>query len=53
MEENFIFEGKVVVVTGGATGIGAGLVRSILSHNARVSFILLQVLKKSYASISW
>ncbi|XP_013139029.1 PREDICTED: peroxisomal hydratase-dehydrogenase-epimerase-like [Papilio polytes] len=40
MEENFIFEGKVVVVTGGATGIGAGLIRSILSHNARhVTFL--------------
>lgn len=30
-------EDKVVLVTGGAAGIGAGLVRTLLSHNARVS----------------
>ncbi|KPJ07893.1 15-hydroxyprostaglandin dehydrogenase [NAD+] [Papilio machaon] len=40
MENNFTFEGKVILVTGGATGIGAGLVRSILSENARhVTFL--------------
>ncbi|XP_068629712.1 15-hydroxyprostaglandin dehydrogenase [NAD(+)]-like [Battus philenor] len=34
------FEESVVIVTGGATGIGAGLVRDILSQNARhVTFL--------------
>lgn len=38
MEGRLIFEDQVVIVTGGAAGIGAGLVRAILSQNARVSF---------------
>ncbi|CAH2074425.1 unnamed protein product, partial [Iphiclides podalirius] len=40
MEGRFVFEDKVVIVTGGAAGIGAGLVRGILSQNARhVTFL--------------
>lgn len=32
---------KVVLVTGGAAGIGAGVVRAFLEDGAKVSFILL------------
>ncbi|CAK1582155.1 unnamed protein product [Parnassius mnemosyne] len=35
MGQPFCFDDKVVIVTGGAAGIGSGLVRAILSQNAR------------------
>lgn len=33
-------KGKVILVTGGAAGIGAGLVRGLLTQNASVSFLI-------------
>ena len=34
-------EDKVFLVTGGAAGVGAGIVRALLRENARVNIILM------------
>lgn len=42
-DNSWSFHGKVVLVTGGAAGIGASLVRTLLCMNARVCRVLFKI----------